>query len=266
MGCGLLGLIVALLGAPIVLGVFMGARTSIPFDAPLMMMPTATATAIDPALRLVYTVDSAAAYTDDDLAAAVTVLTQRLERLEIAGGQVMLQDDDRIVVLLPPVDDLEGLMAELARPGTLELIALGDSQNGTALLEQTVDTERYPDRGGLRDPITGEPFAVVVSNEAVERAEAIFDPSFGQWQILVTFNAAGAEQMGSYTAANIGEALGIVIDGVLILAPMIQSQLTDQAVISLVQDAAEARRLAARIGGGALPVPLILESVETVGT
>jgi preprotein translocase subunit SecD len=265
MGCGLITLIASLLGIPVVLGagLFMGLRTVVPVETAL---PPILATAeLAPTTRLVYAPDPAAEYTGDALAAAVPVLERRLELLGIEGAQVMLQDVDEIVVLLPPVDDLNTLTADLVRPGVFELVEmhqLGDA--ALSLVNQTIDTELYPDRGGFRNARTDAPFVVILSNEDVETAFVTLDSNFGQWMVQITFNESGAAKLEAYTAAHIGVPIGIVVDGVLLIAPVINNAVSDEAVIQITEDEAAARQLAARIGGGTLPVPLILESIETL--
>lgn len=56
--------------------------------------------------------------------------------------------------------------------------------------------------------------------------------------------------------------MGILIDGQVLSAPVIQAQVGEQALITGNFSEAEARELAAVIGGGMLPFPLALAEVR----
>jgi protein-export membrane protein SecD len=59
--------------------------------------------------------------------------------------------------------------------------------------------------------------------------------------------------------------MAIVLDGVVLSAPVIQAQLSSGGVIEGSFTEAEAKQLALQLRSGALPIPLRVESAETVG-
>ena len=86
------------------------------------------------------------------------------------------------------------------------------------------------------------------------------------WIVNFTLNDQGAALFGPFTASHIGRPLAIVLDGIVLSAPTINAALTDGGMIegSFTQD--EAQNLALQLRYGALPVPLRVESTESVGS
>jgi preprotein translocase subunit SecD len=202
----------------------------------------------------------------DELQEAAQVMTARLETLGVDDPSVGVFEST-IVVQLPPVDDTSHLWSLLAQPGYLELVDLSGVGSPIGFEGATIWTtgqaERFgsPPNEALSHPETGEPFETVIDGTAVTSAQPILD-QFGQWTIQVTFSEAGAEALGSFTAAHIGDPLAIVIDGKVISAPIIQAQVSDQAVIAGNFTEQEARGLAVQIGSGPLPIRLELLSIS----
>lgn len=86
-------------------------------------------------------------------------------------------------------------------------------------------------------------------------------------QVQVTFNAEGAKMFAKITKENIGKPLAIFLDGQVISAPIIQTEIPNgEAVITGNFTAQEARELVRNLNLGALPVPVTLESTNTVGS
>jgi protein-export membrane protein SecD len=85
-------------------------------------------------------------------------------------------------------------------------------------------------------------------------------------QVQVAFNSEGTKLFGDITTQNVGSELAIFLDGSLISAPVIQEPITDgKAMISGNFTAQTAKDLATNLNLGALPVPIALESTETIG-
>lgn len=192
----------------------------------------------------------------------------------------------RLVVELPGVSDVSEAVAEIGRTPLLEFKLLDPSK----LLEQdAVDSlsglvENSPTSSGAE--ITG----AKINGEAVNLDEEI-DPfvdtgltgryletarlefagaNTGQLSneplVTVRFTEEGSELFAEITRANVGEQLGIFLDGELLSAPVINEVITGgTAVISGGFTPDEARDLAQNLSFGALPVPIELQSTQTVG-
>jgi preprotein translocase subunit SecD len=135
-----------------------------------------------------------------------------------------------------------------------------------ALLWTTGQAEQLgfqaPD-SALSQPETGEPFETVIDGFLVLEAETTEDAATGQWLMEIHFDGSGALRLEEFTAAHVGDALGIVIDGKLISAPVINSAIPGgTAVIQGNFTEQEARGLAAQIGSGPIRIKLELLSMS----
>ncbi|HEY0157835.1 MAG TPA: peptidylprolyl isomerase [Thermoanaerobaculia bacterium] len=88
-----------------------------------------------------------------------------------------------------------------------------------------------------------------LTGEFVDDARAEAAPaSDGQYQVVVSFNPAGAKLFRDITARSIGKALGIFLDGYLLSAPVVQDRIdSGEAVLSGAFSAEDAAALARQI-------------------
>jgi protein-export membrane protein SecD len=99
----------------------------------------------------------------------------------------------------------------------------------------------------------------------LESAIAQLNQLGNEWMVNFTLNDAGAAVFGPFTSTHIGQPLAIVLDGVVISAPVIRDALTDGGSITGNFTQERAQSLAVQLRYGALPVPLRIESTESVG-
>ncbi len=84
--------------------------------------------------------------------------------------------------------------------------------------------------------------------------------------VALEFNKEGTDLFASITREHNGEVLAIFLDGQPISTPVIRDEIvTGTAIISGSFTAVEARELARNLNFGALPVPISLDSTESVG-
>jgi len=81
--------------------------------------------------------------------------------------------------------------------------------------------------------------------------------------VIFEWDSDGAELFSQITGRLINNPLGIVLDNELISAPTVESQISDQGVITGL-DIEQAKRLSIQLDTGALPVPLELVREQTV--
>jgi len=83
--------------------------------------------------------------------------------------------------------------------------------------------------------------------------------------VLLNFNDEGTKMFADITKGHIGERFAIFVDDELVSAPVIQAEITNgQAQITGNFTPEEAKKLAARLNEGALPVPITLVSQQSV--
>lgn len=105
-----------------------------------------------------------------------------------------------------------------------------------------------------------------LSGKDIRRASVASDPNTGAWYVVLEFNSEGAELFGTLTEDNVGNIIGIFLDGTPISTPVVQQAIYGgEATITGAFTLDEARLLAQRLNAGALPVPIELVSQQTVG-
>ena len=219
-------------------------------------------------------------FSAEDLRQAANNVARRVNALGVTEPTVQVQGADRILVELPGVTDPEQAI------GTIRQTALLEFVNMTGLGSRVREFEGHPvlttqqvqlrdQRGGaegstttnetpLVNPTNGQPFETVLTGAGLQAASAQLTQT-GDWIINFELTADAATIFGPYTEANLGQPLGIVLDGVLLNAPTIQARLDTGGIIQGGFTQEEAQQLALQLRSGALPIPLRVESAETVG-
>ena len=87
----------------------------------------------------------------------------------------------------------------------------------------------------------------------------------GDHQIAFELTDEGSKLFADVTAANVGKQIAIYLDGVQLIAPTVQTAITNgSGVINNLGDADRATTIAAKIQSGALPLELTQENYEKV--
>jgi len=215
--------------------------------------------------HLVYNADTSkipAGETADAMNALQIVIERRVNAFGV--GEPVVQTEQagalgngayRLIVELPGITDVNEAVAMIGQTPTLEF-KLAQKGEATTDTGATVPIETYVDTG-----LTGK----YLTNAALQ-----FGNGSGSLQtqptILVTFNSEGSKLFGEITSQNVGRELGIFLDGRLLSAPVIQERIDNgQALISGNFTAQSAKDLVTNLNLGALPVPIVLASTETIG-
>ena len=105
-----------------------------------------------------------------------------------------------------------------------------------------------------------------LSGKDLKRASLQFNPQTNEPQVGIDFNDNGKKLFAEITERNVQKPVAIFLDGQPISIPTVQEAILDgSAVISGKFTITEAKTLAQRLNAGALPVPIRLESQQTVG-
>ncbi|HCC83263.1 TPA: protein translocase subunit SecD [Candidatus Uhrbacteria bacterium] len=119
----------------------------------------------------------------------------------------------------------------------------------------------------LSDVVNTDPWEnTELSGKDIKSASVAFDQQTNAPFISLTFNAEGAELFGKLTAANVGQVIGIFLDGEPVTTPVVnQAIYGGTAQITGNFTLAEAKTTAERLNAGALPVPINVLSQQTIG-
>ncbi len=167
----------------------------------------------------------------------------QLEHSSVVSGQ----NEDRLLVDLPGVTDVKAAVDAIGKTPVLDF-RLAKSSTGTT-------TDFAP---------TG------LTGEYLKSAELQFGAGStalaNQPVVVLHFTPDGAKLFEKITSENVGTVLGIFLDGHPISTPVIKEAIPDgNATINGTFTPQQARDLVQNLNFGALPVPITLESSDTVG-
>ena len=104
-----------------------------------------------------------------------------------------------------------------------------------------------------------------VGGENLIDAKASFDPQQGH-AVSFRFDTTGAQKFGKATSENVGKRFAVILDGVVITAPVINTPITGgSGIITGNFTSQEATDLAVLLRAGALPAPLEIVEERSVG-
>lgn len=223
-----------------------------------------------PGSHLVYKADTSSIAEGTDVTEALDTLRDVIERrvnlfgvaeplVQVDRGGVFGQGDYRLIVELPGVTDVSEavkmigetplLEFRLVKPGMEALIRNADGTPNLAAYEAPGLTGKNLKRaaveftqGGTGAVIAGEP------------------------TVRVDFDSEGSAMFEKLTSENVGRYMSIFLDGEVVSTPVIRERIAGgTAIISGGFAADEAKALAKNLNFGALPLPIELESTQSVG-
>ncbi|MFP3939348.1 MAG: protein translocase subunit SecD [Acidobacteriota bacterium] len=192
-------------------------------------------------------------------------------------------EEERIVVQLPGVDDPERVKDLIQSTAFLEfrLVEWPEPGSGGAENREAVQAEyggQVPDDvevmvEEIRDPetkqVVGERYWALEANSIITgRDLKNARPGLGEFQqpvVNFTLKAEAADTFGEATGANVGRGLAIVLDGKVVSAPRINSQIRDQGMIEGSFTQQQVQDLVTTLRSGALPAGITYLEERTVG-
>ena len=246
---------------------------------------------------------------DTALSKSIEVIRNRIDEFGVTEPEIVSQGTDRIVVQLPGVKDIDRAKDLIGKTAKLEFKVINDEF--AANLPEWMDKvkkagivfnkgERFSDyvkkvnetlaadlpkgfeiafskeSNKSTNEITNmEPYLVEnvasLTGEELQEAFVRMDQEQNRPYVALEFKANGAKLFEEITGANTGKRLGIVLDGNVYSAPMVNGRIAGgSAQITLGTGdyntvMSEARDLALVLRAGALPVELVFEEQRVVG-
>ncbi|MCU1295075.1 MAG: Protein-export rane protein SecD [Bryobacterales bacterium] len=184
--------------------------------------------------------------------------------------------DSQLLVQMPGVDDPARVKQIIQTAAKLELYDVkgGPYQSREEALAQNngvlpLGTRLIGSAGAAANGKGGGVY--LVARTPIVRGPDIRDarPQQGQmpntWDTEFVLSQDAARRFSTYTAANIGNRLAIVLDGKVLEAPSIRNQINDQGVIEGAGTQEEASDLALNLKAGTLPASVVFLQENTVG-
>lgn len=191
--------------------------------------------------------------TEDMMDRAQTVLSARVNALGASEASVQRQGSDALLVQIPGIKDQQAALKTIQSTGLLEFVDVA------SLPASEAATIKEGDR------LTAGTYKAVMTGDVVKDAGTTTD-DVGNPAVTMTFNAQGKKTWADYTTSHVGQRVAIVLDHVVQSAPNIQEPITGgETRITGKFTADDAKRLAAVLQAGALPVELTPANTQAVG-
>ncbi|MEX3009196.1 protein translocase subunit SecDF [Hoeflea sp. TYP-13] len=198
---------------------------------------------------------------------SIEVVRRRVDELGTTEPVIQRQGADRILVQVPGFDD----------PERLKLIINQTAKLTFHLVDRTMSAEealngRPPIGSAIFESSDDPPIPyllksrAIISGDSLVDAQAGFDQRTNEPIVTFRFDTAGAQRFGQVTQQNVGYPFAIVLDDVVITAPVINEPiLGGSGQISGNFTVESANDLAVLLRAGALPATLTVIEERTVG-
>lgn len=241
-------------------------------------------------VNLIYQADLS---TTEDKAGAMAglrdVIERRVNMFGVSEPVVQIQGNDRLLVELPGVKDVQQAIAVIGQTPYLEFNEQRTIEESQPILDKIKEVQAAQEKGEDITKIKDWQLALEnpyikpteLTGKYLSKATVVFDQTTYKPQIQLTFNSEGAKIFEEITARNVQKPLAILLDGASIIdttgdgkidvndmyAPIVQDKITGgTAVITGDLNAKTANDIARRLNSGALPVKIGSPiSQETVG-
>jgi protein-export membrane protein SecD len=174
------------------------------------------------------------------------------------GGFVTGNNDEKLIVDLPGVTDVEKATAMI---GQTPLLEFKTEAPADAVRTATVDAN-----GQVKVDMSQQFVATELTGRYLKKAVLEFDQTTREPKVGLQFDETGSQLFAAITKNNVGKIVAIYLDGAPISTPVVREEITGgTAEISGNFTPTEAKQLVGRLNSGALPVPITLLSKQTIG-
>ncbi len=202
---------------------------------------------------------------DSAIKQSLEIVRKRIDESGTKEPLIQRSGKKRILLQLPGVKDPERIKELLGKTAKLTF-HLVDTENAAAL-----NANIEPFGKMIVKDIYDENIKYLLDKKSLLGGENLVDAkgSFDQTEghaVSFRFDTEGAQKFGKITSSNVGNQLAVVLDGVVITAPRINSPITGgSGIITGNFNAQEASDLAVLLRAGALPAPLEIVEERSVG-
>lgn len=171
---------------------------------------------------------------------------------------IKLSQDYRIIIELPGATNVDQALDLIGK--TAQLTFWDEGKDKIATEEALL----YP--FGLTSIFKNEPLKTKLTGKDLKSAKVAYGSKDGTPQVQLIFSPQGSKLFAEITQRNVGKPVAIVLDNVVVSAPVVQQPiLNGDAVITGSFKQEEAKNLAIQLNAGALPAPLKLIGQTMVG-
>ena len=171
------------------------------------------------------------------LSKAVEILRKRVDSMGVAEPQISPSGSDRVEIALPGLSEAENEAARrqieraaflefrMVHPQSAELLAQDYIEPGYEVLTETMKASRRKAGEEPRRYLVKIKPEEGLTGKYITRAVAHRNPVDNSVAIAFSLNSEGAQKFAKVTRENVGQLLGIVLDGELASAPRINGEI-----------------------------------------
>ena len=217
---------------------------------------------------------------DDAVKQSVETIRRRVDEkgLKEPAIQQHGRGEHQVLVQLPGVDDPADVKEIMQETGMLEIKEVKDQQpysspeaamaaKGGVLPGGSIILRSVERNGAGAD--SGDQWYIVSRTSVITgrdlRTARVGRDENGSPEVDFSIKSEGAQRFGSYTEANVGNSMAVVLDNKIETVAVIQSRITDQGRITGRFSLDRARNLALVLRSGALPASISYLEERTVG-
>ena len=196
-------------------------------------------------------------------------LNMRMNALGTGEILIARQGENRIVIELPDVHNLQQAKAMIGKAALLEMKVVEDfAPTEDALLKKYND--ELPE-GTIIAPGKDGGFYLVpeftdLTGRQLKTARQNFGgPVMADPVVEIEFNTVGAERFYELTSNNIGSIVAILIDGVVVTAPTVKTAISGGKAVISGNFTVEGAQLALLLRSGAFVAPVTFEEERHIG-
>ena len=202
---------------------------------------------------------------DSAIKQSLEIVRKRIDESGTKEPLIQRSGRSRILLQLPGIKDPERIKNLLGKTAKLNFHMVDDDDS------KSLSLNLAPFGKMIVSDINNEEIKYLlekkskVGGENLIDASASFDPTQGH-AVSFRFDTTGAQKFGKATSENVGKRFAVVLDGVVITAPVINSAITGgSGIITGNFSSQEAADLAVLLRAGALPAPLEIVEERSVG-
>ncbi len=213
----------------------------------------------------------------DTVERAIQTINNRINTIGVTEPSVQQYgssgDRYEILVQLPGVDDPQEVKSMIGTVANLEITSVKDgpypsreaamAQHGGVLPVNTVLFKELPRGQGEQWWLVSR--LPVVTGRDVRNARASQGESMRRWDTNFTLSPDGGRRFATYTEANIGNKLAVVLDKQIVSVATIEARIEDQGRITNLSTQQEAMQLANFLKSGSLPAGIKYNQERSIG-
>jgi preprotein translocase subunit SecD len=205
----------------------------------------------------------------------MNTIEKKINGLGLAESSVQQRggtnSETEILVQLPGVEDPARIKQILKTAAKLELFEVAPQGGPFGSREDALQSKNgvlgfaWQIKGGRGEFYILSRTPVVTGRDIRNSQPQVSGTNRSMWETTFVLSQDAAKRFGDFTGSHINQPMAIVLDDQVLMAPTIQSKITDNGVINNIGDQTAASDLALNLRAGSLPAGLTYLEERTVG-